>query len=121
MKSSANYGEHKEKNLIKGNVNIQRYLLGLDTTRDAVATSFAVRRSTRMARFHSLDRHPAQRWRSDPRHLYSRLRSDIAACVPINPFGEGSVTDAARNYVLVDSLATGKITQFNVGLGFRRW
>ena len=44
-----------------------------------------------------------------------RLAADIAACVPINPFGEGSVTDAARNYVLVDSLATGKITQFNVG------
>ena len=33
----------------------------------------------------------------------------------INPFGEGSVTEAARNYVLVDSLATGKITQLNIG------
>ncbi len=105
----ANYGEHKEKNLIKGNVNIQRYLLGLDTTRDA-GGNIVCRSTLNPAGTISYVTGTPLSAGDDP-----RLAADIAACVPINPFGEGSVTDAARNYVLVDSMATGKITQFNVG------
>jgi len=105
----ANYGEHKEKNLIRGNVNIQRYLLGVDTTRDANG-NIVCRSSLNPAGTLSYLYGTPLSAGDDP-----RLAGDIAACVPINPFGEGSVTDAARNYVLVDSLATGKITQLNIG------
>jgi outer membrane receptor protein involved in Fe transport len=45
------------------------------------------------------------------------LAADVAACTPLNPFGEGNISPEARNYVLVDSSANGKITQF-VASGF---
>jgi outer membrane receptor protein involved in Fe transport len=101
---SANYGEHRERNLIEGNINIQRYLLSLDSVRNS--TGQIVCRS-----------------QVDPAAAIAYvegdaiLAQDVAACVPVNPFGEGSVSQAARNYLTVDSLATGKITQF-VGSGF---
>ncbi len=105
----ANYGEHKEKNLIKGNVNIQRYLLGVDTTRDANGNIVCRSKLPGNDPLSYVYGTPLSAG-DDP-----RLAADVAACVPINPFGEGSVTEAARNYVLVDSLATGKITQLNIG------
>lgn len=105
----ANYGEHKEKNLIAGNVNVQRYLLGLDTTRDTNGNIVCRSSLNPNATISYLTGTPLSAG-DDP-----RLAADIAACVPINPFGEGNITDAARNYVLVDSLATGKITQLNIG------
>lgn len=97
---SANYGEHRESATITGNVNIQRYLLGLDTVRDP-ATGQIVCRSRL---------NPAGT--VDYLDNAAILAADIAACVPINPFGEGSASPEARNYVLVDSRATGKIKQF---------
>ncbi|WP_324750504.1 TonB-dependent receptor [Sphingomonas sp. LY54] len=99
---SLNYGEHRERATIKGNVNIQRYLLGIDTTVDP-ATGQIVCRS-RLNPAGTVD------YGNDA----AILAADIAACVPINPFGQGSVTQAARDYVLVDSVATGKIKQFVV-------
>jgi len=105
----ANYGEHKEKNLIAGNVNIQRYLLGLDTTRDVNGNIVCRSSLNPGATISYLTGTPLSAG-DDP-----RLAADIAACVPINPFGEGGINDAARNYVLVDSLATGKISQLNIG------
>ncbi len=104
-----NYGEHKEKNLIKGNVNIQRYLLGIDTARDVNGNIVCRSKLPNADPLSYITGTPLSAG-DDP-----RLAADVAACVPINPFGEGSVTDAARNYVLVDSLATGKITQLNIG------
>ena len=102
---SLNYGEHKEQNTIIGNVNVQRYLLGIDSVRDP-ATGQIVCRSKL---------NPSST--VDYLDNSSILAADIAACVPINPFGQGSVTQAARDYVLVDSFATGKIKQF-VASGF---
>jgi outer membrane receptor protein involved in Fe transport len=103
---SANYGEHREKNRILGNVNVQRYLLAVDAARDP-ATGQIVCRSQfdPTARGNDIGGDPAV------------LAQDIAACVPLNPFGEGSVTQANRDYLLVDSAANGKITQF-VASGF---
>ncbi|MFC4294538.1 TonB-dependent receptor domain-containing protein [Novosphingobium tardum] len=105
----ANYGEHKEKNIIAGNVNIQRYLLGLDTTRDANGNIVCRSQLNPAGTISYLTGSPLSAG-DDP-----KLAADIAACVPINPFGVGSVTDAARKYVLVDSRASGKITQLNFG------
>lgn len=101
---SVNYGEHREKNVVKGNVNVQRYLLGIDTTRDAAGN--IVCRS-------KLNPAGTVDYGADA----AILAADIAACVPINPFGQGSVSQAARNYVLMDTVATGKIKQF-VASGF---
>ncbi|WP_374526072.1 TonB-dependent receptor domain-containing protein [Sphingopyxis sp.] len=104
-----NYGQHKEKNLISGNVNIQRYLLGIDTTRDVNGNIVCRSKLNPNGTISYVTGTPLSAG-DDP-----RLQADIDACVPINPFGEGSVSDAARNYVLVDSMATGKITQMNIG------
>ncbi len=99
---SANYGQHKENSVITGNVNTQRFLLALDSTRNAAGQ--VVCRSQVDAAYAGSDvgGNPAQ------------LASDVAACVPINPFGQGSVTDAARNYLVSPTTADGKATQFVV-------
>jgi outer membrane receptor protein involved in Fe transport len=103
---SANYGEHHEKNKIISNVNVQRYLLGVDTVRNAagqIVCRSQVDPAARVAYVQDADGNAA-----DP----AILAADIAACVPINPFGQGTLSQAARDYVTVDSRATGKITQF---------
>lgn len=103
---SANYGEHHEKNTILGNVNVQRYLLAIDSVRDPVSGQIVCRsKIDPAARGNDIGGDPAV------------LAADIAACVPLNPFGQGSVTKANRDYLLVNSHATGKITQF-VGSGY---
>ena len=103
---SANYGEHRENNVIKNNINRQRFLLANDSVRNPT-TGQIVCRSQIDANYAGADRggNPAQ------------LATDIAACVPINPFGDGSVSQAAKNYLTVNSSAQGKITQFDV-LGY---
>lgn len=102
---SANYGEHRENSVITGNVDTQRYLLALDTTRNAAGQ--IVCRS-------QVD--PAYAG-SDVGGNPAKLAADVAACVPLNPFGQGSVSDAARAYLVTPTTATGKATQF-VANGF---
>lgn len=97
---SFNYGEHRERAVIEGNVNVQRYLLGLDSVRDPASGQIVCRSKLNPA------------GTVDYLDDAAILAADIAGCVPINPFGQGSVTQAARDYVLVDSVATGKIKQF---------
>jgi outer membrane receptor protein involved in Fe transport len=108
---SANYGEHHEKNRIISNVNVQRYLLANDTVRNAagqIVCRSQVNPAAAVAYVVNADGTPQDA---------TRLAADIAACVPVNPFGQGSISQAARDYVTVDSNAKGKITQF-VGSGF---
>jgi outer membrane receptor protein involved in Fe transport len=102
---SANYGQHKESSVITGNVNTQRLLLGLDTTRNA-AGQIVCRSQV----------NPAYAG-SDVGGAPAVLAADVAACVPINPFGEGSISDAARAYLVSPTTAQGKATQF-VASGF---
>lgn len=111
---SANYGEFREKTAILGNVNLQRYLLAIDAVdqglfQNGVANGNVVCRA-------SID--PAARVAlevaADPAYAASQLAADVAACVPVNLFGSGNVTPEARNYLLQDSLAKGKISQFVV-------
>ncbi|MFC6621271.1 TonB-dependent receptor domain-containing protein [Novosphingobium panipatense] len=101
---TVNYGEHKERNLIRGNVNVQRYLLALDSTTDANGN--IVCRS-------QIDPTAARPVSGigDPLNL---LAGDISSCVPLNPFGQGSVSQAARDYILTSSLATGRMRQFDI-------
>ena len=102
---SANYGEHNEQNLIAGNVDVQRYLLGLDVVRDAAGNFRCASQIDPTRRIAYVD---------DADGIAGKLASDIAACVPIDPFGEGSIDQTVRNYVLASSRATGKISQFVV-------
>lgn len=103
---SFNYGEHKESNVISGNVNRQRFLLAADAVRNPV-TNQIVCRSQIDAAYAGTDRAGNA----------ANLAQDVAACVPLNPFGDGSITDAARNYLIMPTTANGKATQF-VASGF---
>lgn len=103
--ASINYGQHIENNLIASNVNRQRFLLANDTARNAAGQ--IVCRSQIDPRYAGADRggNPAV------------LAADIAACVPLNPFGVGSVSDAAKAYLTIPTTASGKSTQL-VGNAF---
>src|SRR5262249_43067583 len=41
-----------------------------------------------------------------------RLPDDIAQCQPMNPFGEGNISQAAKDYVLQNTTSVGKIDEF---------
>jgi outer membrane receptor protein involved in Fe transport len=109
---SGNYGEFKEKNEILGNVNEQRFILAIDavdegTFNTGVANGHIVCRAT-------VD--PAARIALsnpyvDPAFAQAHLAADVAACQPINLFGAGNVSDAAKNYILQNSVANGRISQ----------
>ncbi|WP_241659482.1 TonB-dependent receptor domain-containing protein [Sphingomonas glacialis] len=103
---SANYGRHEETNIIAGNINAQRFLLANDTARNAAGQIVC-------------------RSQIDPAYANSRagttgtptstkaaiLAADVAACVPLNPFGEGNISDAAKNYLTSTTTAGGRSTQ----------
>ncbi|MEA3064612.1 MAG: hypothetical protein QOJ27_1058 [Sphingomonadales bacterium] len=104
---SANYGRFKEDTDIRGNVNLQRYLLAIDAVRNP-ANGQIVCRAT-------IDPGSAAPYPGavDSAYAQATLAADVAACVPLNLFGEGNITPAARNYVLQgDSFARGRISQF---------
>jgi outer membrane receptor protein involved in Fe transport len=98
---SANYGEFKEKNTILGNLNTQRFLLAIDAVRDPAQNGRIVCNSTI---------NPAAA--IDTVGDAAILAADVAACVPINVFG-GQFTQGQRDYLLANTSASGKITQFN--------
>lgn len=109
---SANYGEFKESTRILGNVNLQRFLLAIDAVdqglvQNGVANGNIVCRATvdPTARI-------ALETATDPAYAAAQLANDVAQCKPVNFFGSGNVSDAARAYLLQDSLAKGKISQF---------
>jgi outer membrane receptor protein involved in Fe transport len=99
---SANYGEFKEKNRILGNLNTQRFLLAIDAVTDPAQGNKIVCNATI---------NPAAA--IDTVGDEAILAADVAACIPINPFG-GQFTQEQRNYLLADTIALGKITQFDV-------
>jgi len=103
---SANYGELDERTKVLGNVDVQRFLLAIDAVRDP-ATGNTVCRATidpaaRIPFENAIDAAAAQ----------ARLAADVAACQPANLFGEGNLSQAARDYILHDTVSRGRITQF---------
>jgi outer membrane receptor protein involved in Fe transport len=105
---SVNYGEFKERTRILGNVNLQRFLLAIDAVRGPTGNIVCRSQINPAARI-------PYEGAADPTYAAAQLAADVAACVPINLFGEGNITPEARNYLLQDSFATGKITQFVAG------
>ncbi|MEP7221455.1 MAG: TonB-dependent receptor [Novosphingobium sp.] len=101
---SGNYGEFKERTKVLGNMNVQRFLLAWDSAKDNTG-KIVCRSQIDPTAAVSLTGNAA---------AATRLAGDVAACVPINLFGEGNVTQAARNYINQDTVSIGKITQFDV-------
>ncbi|MBA3676213.1 MAG: TonB-dependent receptor [Sphingosinicella sp.] len=102
---SANYGKLKERTNILGNVNLQRYLLSIDAVRNPANGNIVCRASidpsARLPFEFALDEAAAR----------AQLANDVAQCVPVNFFGEGNITQAARDYILEDSVAKGNIKE----------
>ena len=102
---SANYGEFQESTKVLGNLNVQRFLLAMDAVRDPSGNIVCGSRLDPTRAYDDFAGNPAV------------LAADIAACQPLNPFGQGNISDAARDFVLSDTISRGKITQF-VGSAF---
>lgn len=98
---SANYGEFDEKTRVLGNLNVQRFLLGLDAQRNPAGQIVCGSQLTSARAGTDFAGNPAM------------LAADIAACQPVNLFGTGSISDAAKKYVLQDTVSRGKLTQFD--------
>jgi outer membrane receptor protein involved in Fe transport len=104
---SANYGKFKEDTDILGNVNLQRYLLAIDAVRNPANGQIVCRATIDPS---ARTPYPGA---TDTAFANATLAADVAACVPLNLFGEGFITPEARNYVLQgDSFARGRINQF---------
>ncbi|WP_114951330.1 TonB-dependent receptor domain-containing protein [Sphingosinicella terrae] len=102
---SANYGEFEERTVVGGNLNVQRFALAMDAVRDP-ATGNIVCRS-------QIDPAAAVPYPFvDPAVAEANLAADVAACVPLNPFGVGNVTPEMRNYLVTDAISEGRISQF---------
>jgi len=98
---SGNYGQFVEHTEVLGNVNVQRLLLALDTTKNA-AGQIVCRGVADPALGGDLGGNPAV------------LANDIATCQPLNPFGTGNVSQAARDYIDQNTKSYGKLTQIDV-------
>ena len=107
--ASLNYGEFKERTKVLGNLDSQRFLLAMDSTRDLQGN--IVCRS-------KIDPAAAQIYpfANSDAFATSRLANDVASCVPLNPFGEGNITEAMKNYLLQDTTSVGSIKQFVAGV-----
>ena len=103
---SVNYGRFDEDTHILNNYSRQRLLLALDSTKDAGGN--IVCRS-------KIDPAAAVAYRNpgvSVAFANAALAGDVAACVPLNPFGDGSITPAMHDYLVQGTTTTGKITQF---------
>ena len=108
---SANYGEFREKTNVLGNVDVQRLNLALDAVRApngqiVCGSQLDINR----ANAGPLIGTPG----ADLAGNAANLASDITNCQPLNPFGVGSISAAARDYVLRNTTSEGKITQLNI-------
>ncbi|HEX8624271.1 MAG TPA: TonB-dependent receptor [Allosphingosinicella sp.] len=104
---SANYGAHRERTNIFGNVDLQRYLLAIDAVR--APNGQIVCRS-------QIDPSAAVAFENvvvgQEAFAQARLAADVAACTPVNLFGSGNITQANRDYLLSNSSVRAKINQF---------
>jgi outer membrane receptor protein involved in Fe transport len=121
---SVNYGKLKEKTTIGGNLDIQRYLLGIDAVDEGLINT-GVANGNIVCRSQLQDpadvigyfpwvygvAFPGGPVPGDPNGA-ARLAQDVAACVPINPFG-GNFSQDVRDYVLLDTVAIGKTSQLD--------
>lgn len=106
---SLNYGKFKQSTLIEGNVNVQRYLLALDAVRDPVSGNIVCRSQIDPSAAAAYE-FPVAGYED---YAASLLAADVAACQPLNLFGEGNVSQAAKDYILQDAHNKGDASQFD--------
>lgn len=116
---SANYGQFNEHTQINGNVNLQRYFLSIDAVdqglaRGGAANGNIVCRASVSPAAAAAANAGAIGAGVNAAYANAQLAGDVAACVPVNLFGSGKVTAASQNYLLQNSIADGKLTQFVV-------
>jgi outer membrane receptor protein involved in Fe transport len=112
---SANYGEFDEKTKVLGNLNAQRFLLAMDAVRDPASGQIVCRsKIDPRAAIGYVDTTGAADGSGYLAANNPILQQDIAACQPINLFGNGNVSQAAKNYVQTDTTSVGKITQLDI-------
>ncbi|HLA71937.1 MAG TPA: TonB-dependent receptor [Steroidobacteraceae bacterium] len=109
---SANYGRFKEETEVLGNLQMQRFVLAMDSARDA-GGNIVCRSQIDPAAAYALYDDPTTPEVEAPDYTVERLAADIAACAPMNPFGEGNISPAARAYVLQNTTSVAKIDQFD--------
>jgi outer membrane receptor protein involved in Fe transport len=110
---SVNYGQFTEDTQVLGNLNRQRFLLAMDSTRDAsgnIVCRSQVDPAAAISYAHTLD--PTGTNPAGAAFANALLGRDVAACVPLNPFGQGNLTPAMRSYLLQDTTSQAKISQF---------
>ena len=103
---SANAAQARSRSEFSSNINVQRFLLAIDAVRDP-ATGEIVCRS-------KIDPQAARIYEDAvrPDFAQAQLDADVRACVPLNPFGEGNISAAARRYLLADGFTRSRIRQF---------
>lgn len=99
---SANYGRFTESTKLEGIMNTQRFLLGMDAVRNGAGQIVCRSQITPAAAGTDLNDNAAN------------LARDVAACVPINLFGNGNISQAAKDYLLQNTSAHGKLTQLDL-------
>src|SRR5436190_6106021 len=109
---SANYGVNKQRNLVAGNVNVQRFLLSLDAVRDPATGNIVCR--SQIDPSAALIRPGLTGSAEDTAFAQSLLAQDVAQCVPGNFFGEGNLSQAAKDYIVQDTVSHRKYTQFDL-------
>ena len=113
---SANYGEFKERTRVQGNIDTQRLSLALDAVRNPagqIVCGSQTDAARGLASAQQVDAGIDRETGLPTVAGQAILNANIAACQPLNPFGLGSISEAARNYVLRDTTSRGKITQFD--------
>lgn len=106
---AVNYGEFKEQTKVLGNVDVQRLNLALDAVRDPATGRIVCGSQLNRARANAGST-PGIDFNGDA----ANLTADITNCQPLNPFGVGSASPEAINYILRNTTSAGKISQFNV-------
>ncbi len=95
---SANYGRLNEHTEIDGNVNLQRYLLSINAV-SGPNGSIVCGAGTGPY--------------NNSAYAQSTYANDVASCVPVNLFGSGNISQAAKSYLLQNSYANGHLTQLD--------
>jgi outer membrane receptor protein involved in Fe transport len=111
---SANFGKFKESQFSQGFIDRQRLLLSLDAGIDPANPGAGIQCRAKFdpaaaVPFQSATLQPGQN-----AFIAARLASDIAACVPYNPFGAGAGNQAAANYFVATTRDKAEIEQFVV-------
>ena len=113
---SVNWGQFKEDTRVTGNLDLQRFALAMDAAQgpNGIVCRSQIDPAAAYGYGDLLDDPATPEREPGAAYADAQLANDIAQCQPMNPFGEGNISQAARNYVLQDTTSVAKITEFVV-------